>query len=90
MICQIDNVIKEHVIQEFLQDRSEVELTDDTKLIDENILDSLGIFLLMSFMEERFDIQIEPDEVTLENFETVRALSRLVQWKQEAKQEDAS
>jgi acyl carrier protein len=77
-------------MQEFLQDKPEIELTDNTKLIDENVLDSLGILLLTSFLQERFGIQIEADEVTLENFETVRALSRLVQWKQEAKQEDAS
>jgi acyl carrier protein len=41
-------------------------------------------------LEERFDIQIELDDVTLENVETVPALSRLVQWKKEGKQEEAS
>jgi acyl carrier protein len=45
-------------------------------------VDSLGLFLLISFIEERFGVEVEPDDVTFENFQTVRAIADLVRDKQ--------
>ena len=64
-----------------MDDKPDLELTDDTDLI-EGILDSLGIFVLISFLEERFGVEVEADEVTLDNFRTVRTVADLVRSKQ--------
>ena len=53
-------------------------VTPDTDVIGQGLIDSLGIFKLIAFVEERFAVTIEPDEVLLENFQTLRALRNLI------------
>ena len=50
----------------------------DTDIIGQGLVDSLGIFKLIAFVEQRFAITIEPDEVLIENFQTPRALRNLI------------
>lgn len=82
MGTRVEDVIREHVQLNVLDGESGILLRNDTNLIDQDVLDSLGIFTLTSFLVERFGVQIEPDDVTLENFETVGAISQLVRSKQ--------
>lgn len=77
-----EQTIKLHLKKEFMQEKPDVELTDETDLIEQEIIDSLGIFVLISFLEEEFGVVIEPDEVTLENFQTLRAVGDMVRAKQ--------
>lgn len=51
---------------------------DEDDLIDSGVVDSLGIFQLIAFLEERFGIKIGDEEITPENFGTVAAIDRLV------------
>jgi acyl carrier protein len=55
-----------------------VTITPDTDIIAQGLVDSLGIFKLIAFVEETFAVTIEPDEVLLENFQTLRALKQLI------------
>ena len=55
-----------------------VAVGPDTDIIAEGLVDSLGIFRLISFVEENFPVTIAPDEVLLENFQTPRALRNLI------------
>lgn len=81
MESHIDRTITKYIREQFLQDRPNFELSENTNLVEESILDSLAIFLLMNFLREEFDIEIEAQEVTLENFETVRRVSDMVESK---------
>jgi acyl carrier protein len=49
---------------------------EDTQL--SGILDSLAVLGLIGFLESEFSIQMSPSEMTDENFESVRTISRLV------------
>jgi acyl carrier protein len=53
-------------------------LDDEEDLIDSGVVDSLGIFQLIAFLEERFGIKIGDEEITPENFGTIAAIDRLV------------
>jgi acyl carrier protein len=55
-----------------------IAVAPDTDIIGEGLVDSLGIFKLIAFVEETFPVRIEPDEVVLENFQTLRALRNLI------------
>ncbi len=48
-------------------------------LIDDGILDSFAILSIVSELEDTFDIQITPAEIIPENFNSARALWRMVQ-----------
>jgi acyl carrier protein len=53
-------------------------LTDEYPLIDGQVLDSLGIYQLVSFLESEFGIEILDQELIPENFGTIGDLARLV------------
>ena len=75
---ELEQQIKDYIIKEFLYDKPAVTLDKDSLLIEEGIIDSLGIFILISFIDEEFKVKIEADEVLLENFETLNAIKSLV------------
>jgi acyl carrier protein len=54
-------------------------LTTDFPLIDNEVLDSLGIFETIAFLEDHFAIRIEDDDLVPENFESLGAIARLVE-----------
>jgi acyl carrier protein len=55
-----------------------IAVAPDTDIIGEGLVDSLGIFKLIAFVEEKFAVTIEPDEVLLDNFQTLRAVRNLI------------
>lgn len=71
--------IRQFITDEFVRDSSTID--EDTNLLEQEIIDSLGIFTLIAFMEDRFGVRVEPEEVNLENFETLGAISSLVERK---------
>lgn len=50
----------------------------DDPIIAAGVIDSLGLFDLIAFVERRYGVAIPPEEIVLENFLTVRALATFV------------
>jgi acyl carrier protein len=76
-----DEQIFDTLARFFAQDagrEAAIAVAPDTDIVGEGLVDSLGIFKLIAFVEEAFKITIEPDEVLLENFQTLRALRNLI------------
>jgi acyl carrier protein len=71
---QIEALIKEQIAQEFMYDRDTDVLTNDYPLIEQGIIDSMGIMRMINFLEEQFGITVEPEDFLLEFFETVTAI----------------
>jgi acyl carrier protein len=53
-------------------------LTATTRLVDEGWLDSLQIVQLVEFLEKRFSISIDLEDMVAENFATIGAVAALV------------
>ena len=64
----IKGAVKEYILEEFVPE-GDIEVEDDTNLLEEEVVDSLGIFTLVSFIEKKFDVSIDAEEVNLDNFE---------------------
>ena len=79
----IGQIIKEYISQELAYNRPDLVLTDEFPLIEQSIIDSMGIFRLMTFIEEEFGLLLEPEELLLENFESLQAIKSLVLSKSE-------
>jgi acyl carrier protein len=77
-MVDIDRVIKEYIEKEFLFDKPEMVLDNDMPLVEQGIVDSLGILRLVAFLENEFEVKINPDDVILENFGTIDAMKRFV------------
>lgn len=74
----IQNTIKDYIIQELMYTQPDIELMMDTPLIEGNIIDSMGIFRLIAFLEGQFNFTIKHEDIMLESFETINAIADLV------------
>ncbi len=54
------------------------QVTDDQALMSSGILDSLGIFRLVAFLEEAFSVRIADDEIVHDNFQSIDEIDRFV------------
>jgi len=72
----IDN-IRQFITSEICGGQCE-HINDADLLIDQGIIDSMGIIVLLGFLEEKFAVCIEGDELLPENFATLTAISTLV------------
>jgi len=70
--------IREFVLDRLAPTSGRTDINDEDDLIDSGVIDSLGIFQLVAFLEERFGIAIGDEEITPENFGSVMAIERLV------------
>lgn len=73
--------ITEYIIDEFLPDSDASELDNDLDLISSGIVDSLGFLRIVATLEHELDIAIEPEELDPVNFQSVRAISELIESK---------
>ena len=79
---QIREDIKEFILREFLPGENPHALTDSTPLITEGILDSLATLKLVSFLEERFGIEIRAHETDVEHLNDIASIVNLVRSKE--------
>jgi acyl carrier protein len=68
--------VREFVIKNYLMDDAGA-LRDDTSFLDSGIVDSTGMLELIMFLESRFGIKIEPEEMLPENLDSI---NRVVQF----------
>jgi acyl carrier protein len=50
------------------------KINEDTLLFEEGIFDSLGFLSLISFINEEYGIEVANDELSEENFESIKAV----------------
>ena len=50
----------------------------NSQLVEQGIIDSIGIFNLILYLEEKFNISIEGDEINLNEFGTIKQISKLI------------
>ncbi len=72
--------IREHltayVNRELLSRKTHVGLDDE--LLVSGLIDSIGVMTLLLFIENELDVQVPPEDVTIDNFESIRAIEAYV------------
>jgi acyl carrier protein len=74
----VRNTIKEYILREFLPGEKPEALQDSTELITQGVLDSLATLKLVSFLEERFSITVEPHETDPDYLNSIEKIAALV------------
>jgi len=72
-----------HQIREFIQlqlaePKGIASFTDDESLMESGVIDSLGIFRLVSFLEEELRVRISDEEINAETLKSVNKIEELV------------
>jgi acyl carrier protein len=76
MISEVEGQISRFISDDVLAD-DDLELSSQTPLL-QGLLDSLALMELVAFIEETYDLSIEPDELVEGNFETLAAIGGFV------------
>jgi acyl carrier protein len=66
--------IREFVVEKLAQSKGITVTSDSDSLTEKGIIDSLGIFRLVAFLEETFHLSIADEDITHENFRSIDAI----------------
>lgn len=73
--------IRDFVITNFLFGETGT-LKDDTSFMDAGVIDSTGMLELIMFLEQTYDLKIEPEEMLPENLDSVNKVAQFLARKQ--------
>jgi acyl carrier protein len=65
------------VVENFLFGKAD-GLADDDSLVSKGVIDSTGVLELVSFIQERFGIRMEDQEIIPDNLDSIRNLVTFV------------
>jgi acyl carrier protein len=65
--------IRDYVCRDLLLDE-DLQIEDDENLLVTGVLDSLALMRLVMHLEDTYEIDIPPSEITLENFASLTAM----------------
>jgi len=71
-------LIKEK-LRKFFKEYSDYSPADNENLFENNILDSYGIVEFLSYIDDNFNIEINIEDITEENFSTVEKIYKVIQ-----------
>jgi acyl carrier protein len=71
-------VVRAFLLEHFLPGEDARNLGDDTELKESGILDSLSTLKLVTFLEERFNIELEAGDLDAANLASVAHIANLV------------
>ena len=77
----IETEVRQYVLDKLLFGRTEVEVSGDTSFLDSGIIDSTGVLELVAFLEEKFHVKVEDEDLIPANLDSVNAVTRYVERK---------
>jgi acyl carrier protein len=75
---EVEQQVRQFIIDSLRWHGSAASLASDYPLIENDVLDSMGIFEMITYLEDQFGIEVQDDDLVPENFQTIAAIARLV------------
>ena len=72
-------IILKYIQENLLSGKGKIELSPEDDLLGSGLLDSMGVMRLVGFVEESFNIKIPPEDIVIENFMDVKAITNYVE-----------
>jgi acyl carrier protein len=76
----INTDVREFILKKFPLARKR-QVRDSDALLEGGLLDSQGVLEVVAFIEQRFSINVEDEELTPENFQNIDRIAAFVQSK---------
>ena len=80
-MTEIESAIRNYILERYLPGVNPDELSGTTPLMTGGVLDSLGVILLVDFIEKRFSIEIRAHETDIDHFGTIATIVQLIEGK---------
>ena len=68
----------EQELVNYFKNHAGAEVTVDTPLAEEGVIDSMGVTELVAFVVETFHVELDMDDMTIENFGTINDIKNLI------------
>jgi len=78
----MQDTIIQYIEEEILQGQSDIKISADEDLLTTGLIGSLAIMNLIAFLEERFEVQIPAEDMTIEHFLSVDTMVDYLQSRQ--------
>ena len=75
---KMKETVLEYIVDEYLDEDDEDEISYDSPLISSGIVDSFSMVSLKRFIENKYSIKLPDEEATPEAFDTVNSICTLV------------
>jgi acyl carrier protein len=82
-MTEIEEGIRAFLVEHFLFGRSD-RLNDDAPLLGD-VVDSQGVIELIVFLQKRFNVEVDDEEVTSDNFASLKSVVAFIEKKQRSK-----
>ena len=66
-------------LADYINQISNVRIQRDIPLLGQGIIDSFNVLQIVDFIEERFRVVIDPEELPIEGFHSVETLANWIQ-----------
>lgn len=70
--------IRQYLEEKYSPSRKGIHLSDITLLLEEKVIDSVGMLDLVFFVEETFKIEVPEDDITPDHFGTIGRLASYI------------
>ncbi len=77
----IKGTLKEYILNEFLPGEDPDDLEDDTPLITGGIMDSISTIKFSLFVEEKYGVELQAHELSVDYIDTLSAMATIIQSK---------
>ncbi len=75
---EIKQNVRNYIASQFLPGEDPSNITDQTRLVSDGILDSLASLKLVSYLEDTFGVKIEAHEVDVDHLDTLGSIADMV------------
>ena len=72
----ITNEIRNYILEASLEDIDKIK--DETLIFEEGLLDSMGLLFLIEFLNEKYSLVVNDEELNPKNFESVNTIVAFV------------
>lgn len=69
----------EQLLELLKEVKSDIDYEKETDLVDEGLLDSLEIVAIITSIEEKFGVEIDPDEIDPDNFQSAVTMWEMIE-----------
>jgi acyl carrier protein len=75
---QISTAEIENKLIDYFKEKVDTVVDSDTLLLEEKVIDSMGVIELVTFLEATYGVEFTDDDLTVDNFKTIGSISELI------------
>lgn len=77
---KIEHQIKQFILKN-LYFAENIPLGDDDSFLETGVVDSTGVMELVAFVQSEFGVTVEPEEIVVENFDSISKVASFIRRK---------